>query len=182
MIPGALRILPLAVLLVACRGEQQAAISPESPARPDGPVADAAEVIPATAEAALDARLREYWDQEKTAIVVNTITDLDGVPIERYATRTFNDWGIGDDETDRGVLIVVSRDDRKLRIEVGCGLETVLTNDVAARIIEQDMVPLFASGDFPGGINAGVDSVVTAIAESEVEPGPLSPWCLEQAA
>jgi uncharacterized protein len=172
VISGAFRSVALAAMLVACRGEQQAAT-------PSGPVVDAAGIIPAETEAALDVRLRTYWDEEETAIVVSTTDSLDGRSIEEFARDQFREWGIGNAETNRGVLVLVAPDERKARIEVGCGLETVLTNAVAQDIMDEEMTPRFRTGELAEGIEAGVTAIATALAESEVAPGPVSPYCVE---
>ncbi|VVT20490.1 TPM domain-containing protein [Erythrobacter sp. EC-HK427] len=179
-----MRIVLAAVLLplAACRADAQSEPDVAAADRPSSPVIDEGEIIPPGIEAELAQRLTEYWNTEQTAIVVNTIPSLAGQSIEDYAFTTFNRWGIGAAETDRGVLIVVARDDRRLRIEVGCGLESVLTNEVAGEIIEDAMVPEFRNGDFPGGIEAGVDAIMTTLDESVATPRPTSPACLEAAA
>lgn len=174
---GPLRPIALAMLLVACRAEAD----PVDTAVPDGPVVDEADMLAAADEDRLDARLRAYWEEERTAIVVNTIDNLEGRSIEAFATERFTTWGIGDGETDRGVLILLARDDRMARIEVGCGLETVLTNAVAQRILDDDMIPPFRSANFIGGIEAAVDEMEEALATASVPPGPVSPICLASA-
>ncbi len=179
MVSGALRILPLAVLLVACRSEQQAAVGEEQSAVPAGPVVDAAGIIPAASEAAFNARLRSYWDEEETAIVVSTTDSLGGRSIEDYARDQFGEWGIGSAETQRGVLVLVAPEEFEARIEVGCGLETVLSNAIVMDIMEEEMVPQFRTGELVEGIEAGVEAIMTALAEAETAPGPVSSFCVE---
>ncbi len=166
-------------MLVACRGEQQAVVQDEQSALPISPVVDAAGIIPADAEAVLDTRLRDYWDEEETAIVVSTVDTLDGRSIEDYSREQFNTWGIGSGLTHRGVLILVAPLEREARIEVGCGLESVLTDDVAQAIMDEDMTPRFAAGDMVEGIEGGVDAIIGALAGSETRPGRGSPYCVD---
>ena len=120
--------------LIACMALMGAiAARAEHPARPDGPVPDQADVLPAADEAALSQRLTAYYRRSGNAIVVATIKSLDGNSVENYANALYNEWGIGDARTDRGVLLLLAPNDRQARIEVGCGLEGTVTNGVAAQ-------------------------------------------------
>jgi uncharacterized protein len=160
----------LALLTAAC-GRQAA------PARPGGPVVDTADILSPAAEQALDGRLRRYRDQKETAIVVASVPSLKGETIEAAANRMFNDWGIGDAQTSRGVLLLIAPEERQLRIEVGCGLETVLQNEVAAGIIREAIRPRFSEGDLEGGTSAGVEALIARIDTANVAPGPVSARC-----
>lgn len=92
--------------------------------------------------------------------VVVTVQDLSGHSIEDYSQRLGNYWGIGRKNINDGVLLIVAPNDRKVRIEVGNGLETVLTNAEASRIIEQDMLPAFRAGQLLKGIRRGAAGIV----------------------
>ncbi|MBS7670892.1 TPM domain-containing protein [Croceicoccus gelatinilyticus] len=131
------------------------------PERPEGPVLDQADIIPADQEAAMDARLRAYNEQTGRAVVVATVNSLDGETIEMYAANMFAEWGIGGAETDQGLLLLVAPNDRKVRIEVGYGLTPYVTDILSGRIIRNDILPAFKAGDYPGGINAGLDALIT---------------------
>lgn len=131
------------------------------PARPDGPVLDEAGIIPDAREAAIDARLREYNAATGRAVVVATVDALDGETIEMYAANLFEEWGIGGAETDQGLLLLVAPNERKVRIEVGYGLTPYVTDILSGRIIRGDILPAFKAGDYPGGIEAGLDSLIT---------------------
>jgi uncharacterized protein len=163
-------LLGLALLTAAC-GEEA------GPAKPSGPVVDRADILSPSAEQALDTRLRRYSDEKETAIVVATVPSLEGETIEAAANRMFNDWGIGDARTSRGVLLLIAPAERKLRIEVGCGLETVLPNEVAAGIIREAIRPRFSDSDFEAGTSAGVEALMTRIETANVAPGPVSARC-----
>ncbi len=163
-------LLGLALLTAACGDEA-------GPARPGGPVVDTADILSPAAEKALDARLRRYWDQKETAIVVATVPSLKGKTIENTALAMYNGWGIGSPRTSRGVLLLVAPKERKLRITVGCGLETVVTNEAAAQIIRDDIKPQFTAGDFESGVSAGVEALMTRIDTANVAPGPVSARC-----
>ncbi len=139
-----------------------AAFAAELPAL-TGRVVDNAGMIDATTEAALTQKLADFEAKGSDQIVVATIPSLDGEAIEPYATRLFNAWKLGQTAKNNGVLLLVARDDRKMRIEVGYGLEGTLTNQHATRIIEDDMVPAFRAGDFSGGISKAVDDMIMVI-------------------
>jgi uncharacterized protein len=129
------------------------------PARPAGPVYDGASVIPADIEAAIDAKLRTLSKETGKTLVVATVPSLDGVTVEEYAVKLFESWGIGDKALDEGALILVAPKERRTRIEVGLGSEGILPDILAARIIDQQMIPRFKSGDYGGGIAAAADAV-----------------------
>lgn len=131
------------------------------PARPDGPVLDLANVIPPPAEARLDQELRDYHHKSQRAIVVATVSSLEDQPIEAYATGLFNRWGIGDRKSNQGLLLLVAPNERKVRIEVGSGLEVTIPDAVAAQILDAAILPKFRSGDIVGGISEGVDALIT---------------------
>lgn len=169
-------LLGAALMLGACGAEAEADALVQVA---NGPVIDTADLLPAAEEADLDRRLREYWDKEETAIVVSTVNSLDNRTIEDFARSQYSKLGIGSARTNRGVLVLVALTERKARIEVGCGLETVLTNEVAQQIMDQDSIPEFRDGEFVGGVTAVVDGIEAALAASDVAPGPVSPYCVE---
>ena len=160
----------LALLTVACGREAELA-------RPAEPVTDQADALSPAAEEALNKTLRRYWNQKETAIVVATVPSLKGETIEAAANRMFNTWGIGTAETNRGVLLLIAPEEGKLRIEVGCGLETVLPSEVAAGIIREAITPRFSAGDFDAGTSAGVDALIRRIDTANVPAGPVSRRC-----
>ena len=93
-----------------------------------------------------------------------SVSSLGGMSIEDYAFGLFNEWGIGDPTSNRGLLLLVAPNERKVRIEVGCGLEGRITNDVAAAIIADVILPDYRSGDLKAGTMAGVDALVDRLA------------------
>ncbi len=153
-------LLGLAVLLVGF-----AALAAELPAL-TGRVVDNADIIDAATEAALTQKLTEFETKGSDQIVVATVPSLDGEEIEPYANRLFNFWQLGQAGKNNGVLLLVARNDRKMRIEVGYGLEGALTNSHATRIIENDMVPAFRAGDFSGGLSKAVDDIIKVLEDS----------------
>ncbi len=138
---------------------------------------DDADIFRPDDKARLDQRLRSYLHDSQTAIVVVSVSSLKGQSIERQATFLFNSWGIGDPETKRGLLILIAPSERQMRIEVGCGLETVITNAVAKTIIDNDMIPFFVHGQYYLGVEAGIDALTDQLIDS-TDAGPTSPICL----
>ncbi|MBI1404138.1 MAG: TPM domain-containing protein [Porphyrobacter sp.] len=169
---GRSALLGLTLLASACAAEA-------GPERPSEPVVDEADIISPAAEQALDKKLRRYWDEKETAIVIATMPELKNESIEIIAKRMYNQWGIGSAKTQRGVLVLIAPAERQARIEVGCGLETVVTNDAARQILDDDLLPRFAAGDFDGGTAQAVAALMTRIETAKVTPGPVSPFCVE---
>ena len=128
-----------------------------------GRVVDDAGIIDAATEASLTSRLEAFEKKSSDQIVVATIQSLGGEAIEPYANRLFRVWKLGQAGENNGVLLLVAVDDRKMRIEVGYGLEGTLTDLHSRLIIENTMVPAFRAGDFSGGISKAVDDIVMVL-------------------
>lgn len=150
----------LAALLAPFAIAGVSACAAEYPAKPDGPVLDLAGIIPDASERSLDNQLHRFYDRTCQAVVVATVPTLKGKTIESYATGLFNRWGIGSADRDDGILLLVAPTERKVRIEVGLGLERAMPNAAAAAIIRNDMLPSYRAGDFPGGIAHGIDAIL----------------------
>ena len=150
------------------------------PARPLGPVSDEARIIPDAAEGMLDTRLRNYQTETGVAIVVATVSTLRGRTIEDEAFRLFNSWGIGDARTDRGLLILIAPNERRVRIQVGCGMENAVSNRDAKDVIETAMIPRLATGKYQSAIETGLDALTAKVAQAK-EFGALSAKCLQRA-
>jgi uncharacterized protein len=133
------------------------------PPRPEGPVYDAANILPDVDERLLDTRLRDYNERTGRALVVATVPSLEGTTVEDYAVRLYQAWGIGGAETDAGLLLLVAPNERKVRIEVGYGLHQYVTDILSGRIIREQITPRFKAGDYPGGINAGIEALITQL-------------------
>lgn len=134
--------------------------------RPAGYVNDGAVVLDATTRAELVALLREVEQQTTAEIALVTVPSLDGMTIEEYANRLFTAWGIGKKGHDNGVLFLVAPADRKVRIEVGYGLEPVLPDGLAGEIIRTNVLPRFKEGDYTRGIRDGLTRVATIVRAS----------------
>lgn len=128
-----------------------------------GRVVDDAGMIDGATEAALTRKLEDFEKKSSDQIVVATVPDLEGDDIESYANRLFRAWGLGQAGEDNGVLLLVARDDRKMRIEVGYGLEGSLTDLHSKLIIENTMVPAFRAGDYSGGVAKAVDDIIMVL-------------------
>lgn len=109
--------------------------------------------------------------QQRTGrqFVVATVTSLEGRPIEDYGYRLGRAWGIGNEQKDDGVILLVAPNERKVRIETGYGARVFLTDAVSSVIIRESIVPRFKAGDFGGGITAGADRIIETMALSPAE-------------
>jgi len=134
-----------------------------------GRVVDQADMIDAATEAALTAKLAAFEQKSSDQIVVATMDSLDGDSIEDFANRQFRAWGLGQAGENNGILLLVAKDDRKMRIEVGYGLEGTLTDLHSKLIIENTMVPAFRAGDFSGGISGAVDDIIMVLEGNAAE-------------
>jgi uncharacterized protein len=120
----------------------------------------------------LENQLKAYEDSTTNQLAILTITSLDGDVLEDYSMRVVEKWKLGAKNNDNGVLILVAVDDHKMRIEVGQGLEGVLTDALCNRIIRNEMAPAFRQGDFDAGVTAAVNSVIKGIGgEYKAEDG-----------
>ena len=137
-------LLRLAALLLAAL---PLAVSAQTFPALAGRVTDAAGIIPDDLEARLTQKLEALEQQSGPQFVVATIPDLQGYDIADYGYRLGREWGIGDKERNDGVLLIVAPNERKVRIEVGYGLEPVLTDGLSWQIINTDIVPRFKDGD-----------------------------------
>ena len=128
-----------------------------------GYVNDRADMISPGVELKLENFLREFERTDSTQISILTVPSLDGEALAEYSLRVADAWGLGKKEKDNGVLLLVARDDHKIRIEVGYGLEGKLTDLLAGRIVDNEISPYFRQGNFDGGIIAGVSAIGSAV-------------------
>ncbi len=125
-----------------------------------GRVNDYAGLLPRGRAAALEQKLAQFENSTGHQIAVLTIPSLEGEPIESFGIKVAEKWKIGKKGFDNGAILIVAPKDKRLRIEVGYGLEGVLPDAIANRIIQEQIVPRFKDGDFPGGVEAGVDAMM----------------------
>lgn len=142
------------------------AVAQNIPARPNPPrlVNDLANVLSAQEEQQLEAQLVAYDDSTSNQVAVVLVKTLNDYPIEEYATKLFRDWGVGNKKNNNGVVILAAIEDRKIRIEVGYGLEGAIPDITANHIIENDIKPDFRAGDYYDGLSKAASSIVKAAA------------------
>ena len=125
-----------------------------------GQVVDEAGILPPEVQSQLTAKLAALEQQSQRQLVVVTVPSLQGYEISDYGYRLGRQWGIGSKERNDGAMLLVAPNERKVRIEVGYGLEPVLTDGMSFLIINNAILPRFKAGDLPGGIVAGTDAIV----------------------
>jgi len=145
-----------------------------------GRVNDYAGILSPGAEKRLETLLSDLEKTDATQIVVLTLPSLGGETIEEYGIRVADTWKIGQKGLDNGAILIISKNDRKLRIEVGYGLEGRLTDLMAGRIIGNIIVPRFKAGNFDQGITEGVQAMIQVVRgefKAENHPAPSAiPW------
>ena len=136
-------------------------------------VTDLTNTLNAQQRDALEQTLAEFESRKGAQIAVLMVPTTQPETVEQYAVRVQESWKLGRKGVDDGVLLVVAKNDRKLHIEVGYGLEGILPDAIAKRIIDDDIVPRFKANDFYGGIRAGVDRIMRVV-EGEKLPPPAA--------
>ncbi len=134
-------------------------------------VTDLTSTLTGDQRAALESKLAAFEQRKGSQIAVLLVPTTQPEAVEQYSMRVAEQWKIGRKGVDDGVLLLIAKDDKKLRIEVGRGLEGALPDAIAKRIIAEDIVPVFKRGDFNGGINAGVDRIIKVV---DGEPLPAA--------
>ncbi len=129
-----------------------------------GRVVDNAGMLDANTQRELTQLLTEHENATTNQVVVVTLDDLQGYTIEEFGYRLGREWGIGQKDKNNGVLLLVAKSERKVRIEVGYGLEGLLTDAIASNIVHGVMLPEFRKGRFDEGIRAGTRSIIQALA------------------
>lgn len=163
----AARVLFLALLLCwPWAATADVAVPPLS-----GRVVDQTGTLSADDTAALTQQLKDLETRKGSQVAVLIVPTTEPEAIEQFSIRVAEAWKIGRKKIDDGALLIVAKDDHKLRIEVGYGLEGALTDVTARRIIDEIIVPRFKTGDFAGGISAGVDRIIRVI-DGEPLPAP----------
>ncbi|MBF7054961.1 TPM domain-containing protein [Halomonas sp. KAO] len=160
-----LRIPLLALLLTATLALQAQGLQAQEIDFPEltGRVVDRAELLDPATETRLSERLAAHEEATTEQLVVATLPDLQGVTIEEYGYQLGRHWGIGQEEKDNGALLIVAPNERKVRIEVGYGLEGRLTDAQSSAIINQTLTPAFREGDYARGISEGVAAMIRVL-------------------
>jgi uncharacterized protein len=159
----------LALFFVAFSAWAQVAVPPYS-----APVVDLTKTLTREQQAALSRMLQEFEARKGSQIAVLLVPTTEPEEIEQYSIRVGEQWKTGRKKVDDGAILVVAKNDRAVRIEVGYGLEGPLNDATANRIIREAILPRFREGDFYGGINAGVDRMMRVI-DGESLPAPEAP-------
>jgi len=134
----------------------------EIPARPDGHVTDKANLLSPQSKEKLEKFLDDFERKTSNQIVVVTFPSLEGESLEDFSIRLAERWRIGQKSRDNGVIFLIFKDDHKMRIEVGYGLEGVLPDALAGQIIQQVAAPYFRRGEYENGIFSAVDAICRA--------------------
>ncbi|MBQ0753151.1 MAG: TPM domain-containing protein [Gammaproteobacteria bacterium] len=156
---------PITAILALIVLPLSAALAASGPAFPElsGRVVDNAEMLSPAAEAQITQMLQAHEQGTTEQVVVVTVPNLQGYPIEDYGYQLGRHWGIGQKGEDNGALLIVAKQERKMRIEVGYGLEGRLTDAATSTIINQIMTPAFKQGQFEQGIGNGVAAMVKVL-------------------
>ena len=151
-------LLLAAVLMLADRSAAQDIHLPERP-EPPRLVNDYAGILSGQDADALEARLDQYAKETTTQIAVVIIPTLNGADRAQYATELIHEWGIGQKDKDNGILLLIAKEDRSMFLATGRGVEGALPDAICKRITEYTIKPKFKTGDYAGGINAGIDDI-----------------------
>jgi uncharacterized protein len=171
------RALALLLLLCACVAPHGGAWA--QPVRPlplpplDSPVVDTTGTLSAGQAQQLRQQALALQQRKGSQLQVLIVPSTQPETIEQYAVRAYSQWKLGREQADDGVLLVVAKDDRKVRIEVGYGLEGAIPDAIANRIIQEYLVPKFRAGDYAGGIDAASAALVKLI-DGEPLPAPTA--------
>ena len=162
-------LTPILAFFLALAGFVAPALAEPAFPKLTGRVVDAANIIPADVEVRLTQKLEVLEKNSRRQLVVVTIPDLQGYEISDYGYRLGRAWGLGDKQRNDGALLIVAPSQRRVRIEVGYGLEGILTDGLSSLIIEKTIIPRFKAGDMPGGIEAGADALIRQLTLPESE-------------
>lgn len=138
-------------------------------------VTDLTGTLTAAQQSALEEKLAAFERRKGAQIAVLILSSTEPEDIAQFGIRLADAWKIGRAAPDDGVILIVAKDDRAMRIEVGRGLEGALTDITSSRIINDTIAPLFKQGDFNGGVNAGIDQIIRVV-DGEPLPAPDQSW------
>jgi uncharacterized protein len=161
----ALYIMALALLMVTVEVGADQTPFPKLTGR----VVDQAGILSESVEGQLSAAFKRYETQTSNQVVVATINDLGSKTIAQYGYMLGRHWGIGQEGKNNGLILLISKHDRELRIEVGYGLEGLMTDALATSIVHHTIVPFFKRGDFEGGVIAGSNQILEVLSGKKVQ-------------
>lgn len=165
------RIRVAAVTLLLCLSSAAAAL--DIPPPPAQWVTDRAGVLSAAEVDQLNAKLRAFEQRSGAQFIFYILPSLEGEALEDFTVRTAQKWGVGQKKYDNGLIVFVFTQDRKVRVEVGYGLEGTITDAISSRVIRQAIVPAFQRGRYAEGLNAAADFLIARIEKNEA-PVPVS--------
>ncbi len=171
VLPAWRRALASVALMLFCAIAQAQDLAPVPPL--DSPVIDTTGTLDATTKQQLQAQALALQQRKGSQLQVLVVPTTQPEDIAQYAVRAFEEWKIGRKGVDDGVLLVVAKDDRRVRIEVGYGLEGAIPDATSARVIQEYLVPKFRSGDYAGGITDATAALVKLI-DGEALPAPMA--------
>ncbi|WP_372634884.1 YgcG family protein [Fodinibius sp.] len=155
-----LRLNPLLLPLLLVIGLTLPSAAQDIPSEPGGHVNDFAGMLGGSERQQLETKLRNYRDTTTTVIAIATLESLNGISIEETATTLFNEWNMWEDDRDNGVLILIAPNERKIRIEVGYGLEGAIPDVMANRIIRDILSPSFKKGNYYAGLDRATSAMI----------------------
>ena len=161
----ALYIMALALLMVTVEVGADQTPFPKLTGR----VVDQAGILSESVEGQLSAAFKRHETQTSNQVVVATINDLGSKTIAQYGYMLGRHWGIGQEGKNNGLILLISKHDRELRIEVGYGLEGLMTDALATSIVHHTIVPFFKRGDFDGGVIAGSNQILEVLSGKKVQ-------------
>jgi uncharacterized protein len=174
--PGLAALLAAPLWLIALLTAAPVAAQPLRPVPPlEARVTDLTGTLTQAERAGLEAELAGFESRKGAQIAVLIVPSTAPEAIEQYSIRVVDAWKLGREKSDDGALLLVAKDDRAMRIEVGRGLEGALTDLVSKRIVSDTIAPHFRQGDFAGGIAAGVGQMIRVI-DGEPLPAPDRAW------
>jgi uncharacterized protein len=133
-------------------------------------ILDQANLIDAASEQQINQLLAGHEKASSNQIILVTLKDLQGYSIEQAGVEMGRAWGVGQKEQDNGIVLILAQAERKVRIEVGYGLEGVMTDAVSATIVQEYILPRFKTGDFSGGLLVGTQAIVAALGGEYIAP------------
>lgn len=166
------KITPLFVALIFAFLSQTAIAQLAIPELWGMRVHDEAKVLSAQTAQQLEAQLKLHEDSTSNQIAILIVPSLQGEAVEDYALKVVEKWKLGNAKNDNGVLLLIAIDDRKMRIEVGQGLEGVLTDALTSQIIRHELAPNLRRGDYDNGVRAAVTAMIQAIGGEYKSTGP----------
>ena len=147
----------------------------EVPPPPDRWFTDRAGVVPTTEAAILDTKLKNFEQESGAQFIIYIFPSIEGESIEDFTIRCVERWKVGQKKYDNGLVLFVFIQERKVRVEVGYGLEGTITDAVSRRVIEEQIGPHFRGGNYAAGLNAAADEIMRRIRTGEKPVEPLQP-------